>query len=185
MCQSFFNRKANVNESLKEIIALAERLKTLEQQEAEAEATRKAITAKRMTCEEEDLPNAMREAQLKEFTMEDGSEIKLKDDCYVSISEERRPAVHAWLRANKFGGMIKSMIVASFGKGEEKEAAALFKELKKRKMDVEATEGVHAGTMKAFVNERLRARQPVPLELFGVRQVTRAIVSLPKAKKGK
>ncbi len=55
----------------------------------------------------EDIPELMRELDMKNFTLTDGTKIEVIEDLKCGISEERKDAAHAWLRDNKFGGIIK------------------------------------------------------------------------------
>jgi hypothetical protein len=106
----------------------------------------------------------------------------VKDDVYCSISEDNRPAAFAWLAREKCDGMIKTTITVAFGRDTRESAIKLYEQLVKKKADVTMGEAIHSQTLKAFVNERLRNKQPIPLELFGARPVVRAVVKRSKGK---
>jgi hypothetical protein len=131
------------------------------------------------------IPNLMERLKMQSFKLEDGSTIDVKKDIKVSLSEERKPAGLAWVREQGHGGIIKTSVELSFGKGEEakaKEAEALLRE--KGFIPV-VGEGIHAQTLKSFVKERMEAGDNIPLATFGVFEFKEAKITLPKTKKRK
>lgn len=95
------------------------------------------------------LPEAMRDVGLTSITLESGKTVTLKDNIYASISKARQEEAFKWLRDNGHGSLIKERVV---------------------------NESVHSGTLKAFVREQLQAGKPLPLKLFGVHEVTVAVI---------
>ena len=147
----------------------------------ETQLTQAKETLRRIT--EDDLPELMRELSLKEITLEDGSKVSVSDEISCGISVERRPAAHAWLALNGFGGLIKSAITIEFGR-EEFDAAKLLVPEIERLTDhpAELTEAVHPATLKAFLKEQMEAGKTPPQELFGIRAYAKAKLTAPKVK---
>lgn len=127
-----------------------------------------------LAISDEALPNAMTEAHLKSFTLDNGHQITIADEVAVNISEHLQPKLFAWLEKHGFGGLIKNVVSVPFGKDEEKAVTELGKVLTKMKMDYVTKKSIHAGTAKAFVKEQLAAKKDVPLELFGAYPYQRA-----------
>lgn len=153
---------------------------------AAAEMQLKAAKEAFEKTEREDLPLLMQEIGMSSFKLEDGTSIEIQPEVQCSIKEENRAIAHRWLVERGFGGLIKTMVVTEFGRGEIEEAA------KYQKLVVETfpdhipmvKDSVHSSTLKSFVKEQLdRPDCDLPKEVFGVYQFNRAKITLPKTKK--
>lgn len=144
---------------------------TVESLEAQLAAAKADLTR----IEQEDLPDLMMELELKSFKMENGASVDIVADVTCGITEEKRAAAHAWLTEKGFGGLIKTDVIVTFGKGEQAAAqecaAAVGGTLK---------EAVHPATLKSFIKEQLAAGAPVPFDLFAVRPFNRVKIALKK-----
>lgn len=133
---------------------------------------------------EVDLPEAMREVGLDTFTTLDGLVVKRSNEVQVAISVGNRPAAYQWLIDNGFGGIIKLDVEMHFDRGEREKAEKIAEQLRKKKIEVDITQSVHAQTLKAFAKERIadtsEGHVEFPLDLFGARPYT---VTSVKAKK--
>lgn len=109
-----------------------------------------------------DLPNAMKAAGVTALSLSKGYTVSVKDFVTGYIKEENKPAAFAWLRANKFGSLIKNVVSCSFGMGEDKAAKALKSLLRKAKIAYEDKEDIHYQTLQAFVRERLKFGKELP-----------------------
>lgn len=166
---------------LKELVALCDAERNASEEVARLEDELKRANARLTMLREEDIPGAMQEARVQEVKLEDGTKVTVKDDVYCSISEANRVEAYAWLTREKCDGMIKSAITLSFGREDRNKALAMYQALLKKHGDATLADSIHPQTLKAFVNERLRNKQPIPLELFGARPISRAVVKRPKA----
>lgn len=131
--------------------------------------------------ETEDLPELMKELDMKSFTLSDGTKIEVVEDLMCGITAENRDDAHAWLRKNKFGGIIKTLITQQYGAGEIEEAtknAEAIKKLTGRAAMV--LESIHAGTLKAFLKEQRTKGTKIPAKLFGLFPFSKAKVTPPK-----
>lgn len=150
-------------DNLKTITAFARRQLSLEQAIASAEDHLADLKKKLRQISQENIPAAMQAAGgVKKVELEDGTIVSVEDFITANIKEANRPKAHKWLRANKFGALIKMTYTIAFGMGEEKKASSLEKELLKRKLGFDAKEAVHAGTLRAFVREQLEAGKALP-----------------------
>jgi hypothetical protein len=134
---------------------------------------------------EEDLPSLMTEIGLSEFKMADGTRITVTRAVECSISEERRPVAHAWLKSHGFGGLIKTEVAVKFDRGEDEIAAAIASSLRETfpNKSIEVEERVHPSTLSAFLREQVENGTPPPAEPFGLRPFNKAKVTLPRAPK--
>jgi hypothetical protein len=167
---------ATEEKSLKRVVSMA----TLMVQQAEAvkrlEATLKDAKAELLRMEREDLPELMREIGLSSVKLADGSTVEVVEDVECAISEERRPAAHAWLTEHGFGGLIKTQVITAFDRGELETAVEYAARASAAFPDHPALvkDTVHPATLKSFVKEQIAAGAALPYELFGVHPFSRA-----------
>lgn len=132
-------------------------------QEARLAEAREALR----TLTELDLPQAMDEAGVAEFRLQDGSRVTVKQFYGASIPKDRTHEAHQWLVKNGHGDIIKNEVICRFGKGDGHMAEQAIAVLKAARFDPEQKESVHASTLKAWVREQVESGATVPLELFG------------------
>lgn len=138
-----------------------------------------ALDAKKKELDQvrdKELPNAMMEIGIEEVKLKSGHKISIKNEAYCSISAEKAPAAHAWLRDHGHGAIIKNVIFAEFGKGEDERAIEAATALAEAGFKPEQKETVHPQTLKAFIREQINKGEEVPLDLFGAYIVNRAKV---------
>ena len=118
-----------------------------------------------------ELPDLMAENGLSSFTHADsGREIEVSDFVAGSLTkktDERKVALE-WLAANGAADMIKSEVTVEFNKTEHNMAKDLAAKLKADGYFVEEIEGIHAQTLLAFVREKLRNGEEVPIDTLGL-----------------
>jgi len=148
---------------------LAEQIETLELQLTRCKEARRNLV-------ELELPTRMQTCGLRSMVTATGRAVKLRTDVVGSLSAERAPEALQWLRDHEFGDLIKTDIIASFGRGEEKTAQDVLALLNDIAVHPTVKEGVHPSTLKAFVREQLAAGTNVPLDMFGVHQLTKAVI---------
>lgn len=153
---------------------------TLARQELELAETKKKL----QKVTETDLPNAMAEANMKDFTLTSGAKITLKDVVRAHISEERKDAAFSWLKAHKAGSLIKNDVTLVFGSGQDKLARKFMRDLARRKVAIPFKQKVHVhtGALTAYVKEQLANGVNLPLDTFGVYQGKESKVTRPKTK---
>lgn len=128
---------------------------------------------------EVDLPEAMKQCGVKEFTTSDNLVIKLKEDVNVGISVSNKEAAYKWLVDHEFGGLIKSELDIKFGREQLEDAEELAEELREKGYDIDLSQNIHYQTLKAFVKERMADTESgveFPLDLFGARPYQVAVV---------
>lgn len=183
-------------EALANILSLARTAKGVELEILDLEEKLAAKSKALKALREHDLPNALKEAGFSvgdQFDLGSGWHVKLKTFTSASISAANKEAAHAWLEDHGMGGLIKRVITISFGRDEEKWAKKFLADCAKRKkaLNAELKEAVHAGTLTATVKEQIaraeeEGRDPasaVPFDLFGVYRAEVADLVAPKKPK--
>lgn len=161
---------------LKMVVKMAEVMVAQAQEVQRLDDELKSAKAALRRTETEDLPEIMREIGMASVILSDGSTISVVEDVECYISEDRRPAAHAWLVENDFGGLIKTHVITAFERGEIDEAVAYAQQATEAWPEHPATlkDAVHPATLKAFVKEQLKAGVAIPFDLLGVRPFNRA-----------
>jgi hypothetical protein len=114
------------------------------------------------------LPAALGEYGLSELTMADGSKLSVQTVVSASISKERQPDAHDWLRDHGHGDLIKNTVSVTFGRGQDETAKDIVRVLQSNGLDPEQKEAVHPSTLKAFVKEQIEKGSEIPSETFGI-----------------
>jgi hypothetical protein len=147
---------------------------------------------------ERQLPLVLKEVQMRDFTLMDGSRVVLEEFVAAGIKKANKPKAYAWLEETGRGDLIKHVITISFGKGEDAWARKFMADLEKRKKKVaaERKDDVNFQTLNAFVREQvamLRAKGvdpylppdakknphgQLPKELLGIYEGSRAAAQL-------
>lgn len=160
---------------LQRAVQLAELLLKLRDNVARLETELEAAKKDMRRVEQEDLPDLMQELGLETFKLKSGETIEVKPEVDCGITEERRAKAHDWLTTNGFGGLIKTEVVAKFGRDEREAAVACAEQI-----GGEMIERVHPSTLKSFVKEQMAAGKPVPFDLFGVHPYNKVKITAAK-----
>lgn len=162
------------------VARLAELQLALEQAIETKEEELKALKKQLQEVSTEQLPAAMAEHGVSEFTLADGSKVSVKKFYGASISKARQDEAFHWLNENGYGDLIKNQVAASFVRGQEEEAREFSHELERRGMSVTSKKWVEPMTLKAWAKEMVEKGRPPPDDLFGlyVGDVTK--ISVPK-----
>jgi len=158
------------DEALSAVADLVSRQIDLENQVLLAEEELREKKAELERVRTDLLPNALREHNLSELKTADGFRVKVQEIVRASIPKSRREEAFAWLDANGHGDLVKHVVTAKFGKGEEDKAQAAIEALADLDFPVSDDRSVHASTLSAFVREQIAAGVALPHELLGVFQ---------------
>lgn len=176
-------RPAPNDNMLKSVSSIAERAVALEDEIAALEELLKRKNEEYRRITEHELPQAMQDVGMKDFSLTDGSRVEATLITRASPKVEMRPEMYRWLRENNLGDIIKTEVSVAFPAGREKEATVLRDVIKQtvgEKLRPELSESVHANTLTAFVKKRLAEGKSLPLATFGVWQGTVAKITRPK-----
>jgi len=177
---NIFEEDANAlkvsDESVTGIAGLAKRAKILEKEIKDLEDSLAERSEQYRNLTEVTLPEAMAEAGMRKFVMEDGSMIEVKPFYGASISKARQAEAFQWLRDNNLDDLIKSTVSVRFGRGEAELCTRLISLLGTQGFSPEQAEKVEPQTLKAWVKERVEKGLPIDSELFGVFIGQRAVI---------
>lgn len=171
----------NDSDAMKRLSEMASVLRDTKGKIAKIETILADLKKSESRIETEDMPELMKELDMKSFTLSDGTKIDVVEDLMCGISAENRDDAHGWLRTNNFGGIIKTIVSQQYGAGELEEAtknAAAIKKLTGRPATL--LESIHAGTLKAFLKEQRAKGTKIPAKLFGLFPFSKAKVIPPK-----
>ena len=116
-----------------------------------------------------ELPDAMNEVGLMNFTLTNGIQLEVKPfyQCSVTDTEpELKEKALKWLRTNEAGDLIKHEFKATLGVDAEKLVASLRGFLNKKSITFKDGQSVNAATLKSFMKERITAKKPFPMDIF-------------------
>lgn len=186
------------DESINKIALLAMRLKFQDKMVEEMESRLKVMKAERQQVQENDLPLALDEAGVSSFTLSDGSKIEVKPVVQGTIPSlgtinrakpadqlalrTRRLFALKWLEEHNHGGLIKTEVVAEFGKGELEEAQAAYNALTSMGCAATIEENVNPQTYSAWARELIEQGEMPPFDELGIFVGRKATVKLPKDK---
>ena len=125
---------------------------------------------------DEDLPSTMADLGLSKFSLDDGSMVSVMATYGASILVKNRPVAYEWLRDNGYDDIIKNIVSCQFGRGEDDQASAFQAFASQQGYPADQNESIHAGTLKAFVKERIEAGDDFPHDLFGAYVGQRAVI---------
>lgn len=151
-------------------------------QDLVAELDEKLKEAKRhlLKLTDEDLPAMLAELGLNAIELDDGSKVTVQATYGAHIKVDNREEAFQWLRDNDYGDIIKNTVTCAFARGEDQQAAE-FKEAAERMGYIpEQKTEVHAGTLKAWVKERVENGDSFPMDLFGAYTGQRAKIARSK-----
>jgi len=164
--------------AMAELTRIAARMRSEEAEVARLERElKKAKTVLKNTVEEV-LPAKMDELGVQEFTTSSGLHVKIRKDVFGSLpkdAEKRREALE-WLTKHGYESLIKDSFALSFDKGSHERAEALGKLLLEAGYGYDRKEDVHHSTLKAFIREKLRDGEEVPIDTLGVHERRFAVI---------
>lgn len=162
---------------LKDLIAAAKHQQYLETQIEEAEIRLKDLKKMQRRQSQEIMPNMMAELEIESFTLDNGYKVSIKDTYFASIPEANLYACFEWLRGNGLDGIIKTVVAANFGKGEDQEAQKVLDMLTEAGIVADVKSTIHPQTLKSFVKERITKGLEFDLDLFGATVMKTTVIS--------
>jgi len=162
---------------LKDLIAAAKLQQDIELQISLYESMLKDYKERHRRQSQEIVPNMMAELEINSFELDNGYKVSIKDSYFASIPEANLYACFEWLRGNGLDGIIKTVVAANFGKGEDQEAQKVLDMLTEAGVVADVKSTIHPQTLKAFVKERITKGLDFDLELFGASVVKTTVIS--------
>jgi hypothetical protein len=167
-------------QGLTSVAALARQIRDKEDRIASLEEDLKAEKKALLKLTDEDMPAMLAEIGISSFSLDDGSQVEVKQTYGASILVNNRPQAYEWLRDNGYDDIIKNSVICQFGRGEDDQASAFAAFAQQQGYVPEQKTEIHPQTLRAFVKERVEEGDEFPMELFGAWVGQRAVI-----KKGK
>ncbi len=117
---------------------------------------------------ERQIPELADSLNIAEFRTASGLKIEIAETIRASIPVALAQSAYAWLRERGHSAMIKRTLSLAFGKGEDEKAEKLKAQLTADSFELDDKTAVNAQSLAAFVREKLRNGEEIPLDLFGV-----------------
>ena len=156
------------NDNLKEVsywaqeqLKLEEKVRDKEESLADSKKALKDII-------EQKLPDAMRECNLSEIKLADGSKITVQQFYSARIGKEREAEAFAWLKQNGHEDIIKNVVSVQFGRGEDESAVGVLDTLTAQGYTPSNKRWVEPMTLKAFAREQVENGTDLPFDTFNV-----------------
>lgn len=145
-------------DKLEKIVKIATESVELERNIGSTMELLEALSGRSTELKTRALPDAMAEAQMSNFSLEDGTTIKVDDFVSGSLPKEEpeRGRAIKFLEDNEAGSLIKNVMTVSFEKSQHEEATALANRLRSEGYDVEVKSDVHPQTYMAWARDALK-----------------------------
>lgn len=153
---------------LNEVSKMIKEMMTYQAAIEDLEEKMKLTYEKYRELNEKKIPDYFDELGLSILSLTDGTKIEIKRSYVGSITKANKDAAHKWLIKNGHGALIKHVIATELKKDDVKHATKLMSFLKKIGLSFKDKEAVHAGTLKAFINEQMEKGGKFPEKLFSV-----------------
>jgi hypothetical protein len=162
------------------LAAACTQLEVAEQAVNDCEALLKKAKKAYALLAENEVPDLMKELNVRDQTLGSGRKLELKTAYYMSLTGQYKEPAIKWLREINHETMIGNDLVIAVPKGKDNEVAQVMAAAEELGMSVKRTEVVHTGSFKALVKKRLEEGEEVPLETLGIHVADTAVL-----KKGK
>lgn len=179
---------------VKKVVALTREVVEIDKTIEELEELLTSAKARRHAIRSSELPDAMAAMGSSDWTNSSGM-VRVQVEDFVSgslpklaepgseeydASVKKRDAAIRWLEKNGGSSIIKTEVNLLFGREEHKNAVALVKELKKKKLYPILQSGVHPQTLMAFAREKAKNGEEVAYETLGLFAGRMAKITLNK-----
>lgn len=163
-------------EELSQLSGLVARLLVLQEEvELQEKLLESAKDALRQV-QEVAIPEMMSEIGMREFKLENGMKLTIKEDIYASIRKDFINDAVKWLDDNGLGDIVKDKVEVQFARGESEKAKELMSYCSKNRFSAAETLSVHPQTLKATIKEQMARGEEFPEEFFSIAPVRKAIV---------
>ena len=153
---------------LKTIAQLAQKQNELETKIKGKEEELKNDKKELREIAEVQLPDALKEVGLSEFSLVDGTKVSVTAFYSARITAENKERAFDWLRENGHADLIKNTVSVSFGRAEDETANSLLTKLDSEGFHPEQKEGVEPMTLKGFVREQVEKGNDLPFDTLNI-----------------
>lgn len=150
---------------------LADELVAALQEVADAEQTLKEKKAYADDIAQVRIPAATDGLEGK-FDLGNDRTLEVKEEIRASVAGDKLAPAVQWLDEHDYGSIVKRTLVFEFGKDDD-EKVKKFKEavtpiIREQKLVMKEKTAIHPQTLLAWVKERLKEGDKLPIETFGI-----------------
>lgn len=157
------------------VTSLVHEVRSIEKELDALESAQKKLIMRKRHLEEQEIPTALTEAGVSEFTTLDGIKVGTKF-IVGSIPAEAKDEAFRWLDEHGFGGIIKRGVQVNFDKGSTEAAEKAAEAMRAMGLEPKVTLNVHAQTFMSFAREQIQNGNMLPLDKWGVFHGTKAVI---------
>jgi len=145
-----------------------QKLKKLEDQILEAEEKVKQLKEKAEDISTRVIPELLAEQGLSSLKLADGSSVTVKREyrCTLPKDDAGRDLAYKWLRDNKYGDLVKSDVIVSFGRDEDHKAQQLLNLAVSNGYTPYQKNDVKWNTLTTLFRERVESGLDMPSDVF-------------------
>lgn len=167
-----FEEPSVSDNDLRRVAALAARQAELEAEVAGLTEKLGQVSRELRKVAESDLPEALLSCGLTEFTLSNGTRVKLDEKHWASIPKDNPEPGYRWLEKNGHGDVIKHDVTIRFGRGEDDLARDTVDAIRRlpggNRFEIIDKKSVNPQTLSAFVREQVARGANLPYEDLGV-----------------
>jgi len=156
------------NDTLKDVSFWAQEQLRIQDEIVVAEEALADLKLEFKDISQQKLPDAMRECNLAEIKLSDGSKVSVQQFYSARIGKEREEEAFAWLKQNGHEDIIKNVVSVQFGRGEDESAVGVLDTLTAQGYTPSNKRWVEPMTLKAFAREQVENGTDLPFETFNV-----------------
>jgi len=157
------------------VTSLVREVRQLENEIVRLEDQKKVLLSRKNRLEEHEIPSALTEAGVSEFTTLEGLRVSTKF-IVGAIPAERKEEAFKWLDDHGHGGIVKRGVRVSFDKGSAQAAEDAAEAMRRMGLQPEVTLNVHPQTFMSFAREQIQKGNMLPLDRWGVFYGTKAVI---------
>lgn len=158
------NLNTILNQLADELVVALQEVADAEQKLTEAKAFADDIATKRIPAATDGLEG--------KFDLGNDRILEVKEEIRASVAGDKLLPAVLWLDQNNYGSIVKRTLVFEFGKDDDERVKAFKKTMapiiKAQKLVMKEKTAIHPQTLLAWVKERLKEGDNLPVETFGI-----------------
>lgn len=153
---------------MKDLQELVDAQTMLEEQIKKVEEYLAEVKEKLLGIQTVAIPNLMDEIGIKEFKLNNGKKVTVREDVRASIRKDFVSDAVRWLDEHGLGGIVKDEVKANFARGELERVRELLAFCAENNIAADEKLSVHPQTLKATVKEQMAKGVEFPEAFFSI-----------------
>jgi hypothetical protein len=165
-----------MSDSIKAIVAKAQEMREVEKRIKLLKHELEFYEQKHKTISSDELPSMMADIRLKQFALDDGTQLKVIPVFVVnSPPKDKLDEVDKWLTDNGHGGMVKKHIDVQLPKSDE-EVREIECILVENDIEYELKKSIHYQTLNKWGREMEEEGMVIPEDIFTIYRSTKTVI---------